>query len=57
MVISQGMDIKKVETNQLGSLIHYFFFLRKNAETTLEEHKFHYHDFPSLDVIKKTYLE
>jgi len=56
MVIHCGMDIKKVETNQLGSLIHYFFFLRKNSETKLEEHKFNYHDFPSLDIIKKTYL-
>lgn len=50
------MDIKKVETNQLGNLVHYFFFLRKNTETALEEYKFHIHDFPSMNIIKKAYM-
>lgn len=36
MILHSGMDIKKIETNHLGQLSHYFFFMRKNNETELE---------------------
>lgn len=35
LVISKGMDIKKIETNNLGTLSHYFFFMRKNEDQDL----------------------
>lgn len=35
MALHHGLEIKKVETNHLGALSHFFFFLRKNPETTV----------------------
>lgn len=46
------MDVKKIETNSMGTLTHYFFFMRKNLDTDLEEYQFAYHDFPSKNIIK-----
>lgn len=40
----------------MGTLTHYFFFMRKNLDTDLEEYQFAYHDFPSKNIIKQTYL-
>ena len=56
MVLHRGMDIKKIETNHLGTLSHYFFFMRKNPETELEEHQFTAHNLPAKNIIKQSYL-
>jgi len=45
-----------VETNSFGiSIVQYFFFLRRNEDLDLEEHKFTPHNMQYLPMIRENY--